>query len=94
MGETGRRIVVIEDNPDVSDLLQSLLRSAGHEVVSTTESKGAVSGTLFWQPKPGGDEQKSKGAEWARHDQSPCKPIPCHVWAWRDSHYFASISYT
>lgn len=42
MGKSGRRIVVIEDNPDVSDLLQSLLRSAGHVVVSTTESKGAV----------------------------------------------------
>ena len=42
MGESGRRIVVIEDNPDVGALLQSMLHSAGHQVVSTSESKGAV----------------------------------------------------
>src|SRR6185436_14077167 len=42
MGESGRRIVVIEDNPDVGALLQTLLHSAGHVVVSTNESKGAV----------------------------------------------------
>jgi two-component system cell cycle response regulator len=42
MGESRRRIVVIEDNPDVGDLLQTLLHSAGHEVVSTNESKDAV----------------------------------------------------
>jgi len=42
MGQSGRRIVVIEDNPDVGALLQTLLHSAGHVVVSTNESKGAV----------------------------------------------------
>jgi DNA-binding response OmpR family regulator len=42
MGESGRRIVVIEDNPDVGNLLQTLLHSAGHEVVTTNESKDAV----------------------------------------------------
>jgi DNA-binding response OmpR family regulator len=38
----GRKIVVIEDNEDVRDLLQNLLESAGHVVVSTTESKTAA----------------------------------------------------
>jgi two-component system cell cycle response regulator len=37
-----RKIVVIEDNEDVRDLLRSLLESAGHDVVSTTESKTAA----------------------------------------------------
>jgi two-component system cell cycle response regulator len=42
MGQSGRRIVVIEDNLDIANLLQSLLHSAGHHVVSINESKGAV----------------------------------------------------
>lgn len=40
--QAGRKIVVIEDNADVRDLLQNLLESAGHVVVSTTEPKAAL----------------------------------------------------
>ena len=39
--QSGRKIVVVEDNQDVSDLLQNLLQSAGHVVVSTTDSRTA-----------------------------------------------------
>jgi two-component system cell cycle response regulator len=38
----GSKIVVIEDNADVRDLLRNLLESAGHQVVSTTESRTAT----------------------------------------------------
>ncbi len=38
----GRKIVVIEDNEDVRELLRNLLESAGHSVVSTTESRTAA----------------------------------------------------
>lgn len=39
--QSGRKIVVIEDDLDVRELLQNLLRSAGHVVVSSTDSKRA-----------------------------------------------------
>jgi len=38
---TGRRILVIEDDPDIVETVERILRSAGHDVKSTTRGDDA-----------------------------------------------------
>jgi CheY-like chemotaxis protein len=50
---TSRRILLVEDNPDSRETLQTILKLWGHEVEVAADGQAGVDKALAWKPEVG-----------------------------------------